>query len=236
MCGRFALDTDWTELVETFALAPTNRAPQVEPRFNIAPTTSILVVRPAHDDAEKGRAAAHARWGLWPRWVKDPNDFPTIINARAETAADKPSFRGAMRHGRVLVPASGFYEWQARGKGQRKQPFYIRPRSGGLVAFGGLMEVWQGPDGEEVPTAAIVTTGPNGTFGALHDRMPLVVPRERWNVWLDAKRTHAQEVEDMLVPPADDFWEAVPVSTAVSRVGNEGQELIEPLEGVDAPF
>lgn len=236
MCGRFALDTDWNEMVETFAIAPTNRAPEVEPRFNIAPTTPILVVRPAHDDAEKGRAATHARWGLWPRWVKDPNDFPTLINARAETAAEKPSFRGAMRHGRVLVPASGFYEWQSRGKGKPKQPFYIRPRAGGLVAFGGLFETWTGPDGDEVPTAAIVTTGPNGTFGALHDRMPLVVPEAHWTAWLDTKRSHAQEVQDMLVPPADDFWEAVPVSTRVNRPGHEGRELVEPIDGVEAPF
>ena len=236
MCGRFALDTDWVELVETFDLVRANDAPAVEPRFNIAPTQPILVVRAAYDDAAKGRQAGFVRWGLVPHWVKDPNDFPTLINARAETAFEKPSFRAAMRHGRVLVPASGFYEWQSRGKGQRKQPFYVRPRDGGLVSFGGIAERWQGPDGEEMGTGAIVTTGPNGTFGALHDRMPLVVPPERRDAWLDCKGTHAEEVQDMLVPPDEEFWEAVPVDPAVGSVRNQGAGLIEPIEGVEAPF
>ena len=236
MCGRFALESDWNELVDAFDLVRTNAAPEIEPRYNIAPTQPILVVRPAFDDAEKGREATFVRWGLVPHWVKDPNDFPTLINARAETAHEKPSFRSAMKHRRVLVPASGFYEWQSRGKGQRKQPFYLRPRDGGLVAFGGLAENWQGPDGEEMASGAIVTTGPNGTFGKLHDRMPLVVPSGHWQAWLDTKRTHPEEVRDLLVPPADDYWEAVPVDPAVGSPRNQGAGLIVPIEGVDAPF
>ena len=234
MCGRFALETDWTELVRTFDLVRSNTAPEVEPRYNIAPTQPVLVVRPAHGDPEKGRTAGFARWGLVPGWVKDPNDFPTLINARAETAHEKPSFRSAMKHGRVLVPASGFYEWQKREGG--KQPFYLRPRAGGLVAFGGLAERWTGPDGEEMESAAIVTTGPNGTFGALHDRMPLVVPEKHWVAWLDVRDTHAEQVRDLLVPPAEDFWEAVPVNRAVGNPRNQGRQLIEPVEGVEAPF
>ena len=236
MCGRFALDTDWVELVDAFDLVRSNAAPRIEPRFNIAPTQPILIVRPAYDDARKGRETGFARWGLIPSWVKDPNDFPTIINARAETAAEKPSFRAAMKHGRVLVPASGFYEWQSKGKGEPKQPFFVRPRAGGLVAFGGLAERWQGPNGEETVSAAIVTTGPNGTFGALHDRMPLVVPSAACDAWLDARRTHPEEVAELLVPPADDFWEAVPVARAVGNPRAQGPGLIERVEGVEAPF
>ena len=232
MCGRFALEADWIELVDAFDLVRVNDPPPVEPRYNIAPTQPILAVR----EAEGGRRAVFLRWGLVPPWVKDPNDFPTLINARAETAAEKPSFRSAMRHGRVLVPASGFYEWRSEGKGKPKQPFYIRPREGGLVGFGGLAERWTGPDGEEMASGAIVTTGPNGTFGKLHDRMPLVVPPDRYAAWLDVRGTVAQEVADMLVPPDEDFWEAVPVDRAVGNPRAQGPELVEEIEGVEPAF
>ena len=229
MCGRFVLEATWKELHDAFDLVRTNDPPEIAPRYNIAPTQPVLVVRPAFGDVSKGREATFARWGLMPSWVRDPADFPTLINARGETAHEKPSFRAAMRHRRVLVPASGFYEWKANGKGRPKQPYYITPRDGGVVTFGGLMEHWSGPDGDEIPSAAIVTTGPNGTFGALHDRMPYVVPPDRRDAWMDVANVTAKDASEMLVPPDEAFWQARPVGRRVGNPRVDDPHLIDPI-------
>jgi putative SOS response-associated peptidase YedK len=171
------------------------------------------------------------RWGLWPSWVKDPNDFPLLINARADGVATKNSFRNAFRRRRCLIPASGFYEWQARGKGP-KQPFWIAPpatRNTRLIAFAGVWETWLGADGSEVDTAAIITTDANSTLAPIHHRMPALIKPAEFDAWLSAD-TDSDDLMRMLEPPADDTLEAVPVSTRVNSVRNDGPELIEPVE------
>ena len=228
MCGRFVLDATPAEVIKSFDLEEVEDFP---PRFNIAPTQPILVVR--HREVPKGsnrppREALHARWGLVPSWVKDPRDFPLLINARSETAETKASFRAAMKRGRILVPASGFYEWQ-KLPGGAKQPFWVRPRGGGMVAFAGLLEE------AELRTAAIMTVDAAGPFREIHERMPVVVERNDFDRWLDPSVAPAA-VRDIPRTPDDAFWEAIPVSDAVNKVRNQGPELIEPDDSVtDGP-
>jgi putative SOS response-associated peptidase YedK len=179
--------------------------PNFPPRDDIRPTEPIGVVVVA----EGARRFRLVRWGFWPAWVKDPREFTLLINARAETAADKPSFRAAMRHGRCLVPATGFVEW--RRDGRMRTPFHVVPRSGGVVAFAGLTETWSAPDGTEVDTAAILTVDANATVGAIHDRMPAVIPPDRFAAWLDPT-TDPKAAARLLVPAPDDLFEVRPVA------------------------
>lgn len=229
MCGRFALTQKPEAVAETFGLAELEGFP---PRYNIAPSQPILVVADGEAQVrgsnETGRKAILVRWGFVPGWVKDPREFPMLINARAETAAEKPSFRAAMRHRRILVPASGFYEWhRSGGKGEKSEPFWLRPRSGGLVAFAGLMETWASPDGSEFDSAAIVTTTANAELKPIHDRMPVVIAPEDFARWLDCRTQEPRDVADLMRPAPDGLFEAIPVSDKVNRVSNAGPDLIE---------
>lgn len=232
MCGRFALTEKPEAVAETFGLAELEAFP---PRYNIAPSQPILIVTdgeaPARGANETGRRALLARWGFVPGWVKDPREFPMLINARAETAAEKPSFRAAMRHRRVLVPASGFYEWRkAEAKGGKGEPFWLRPRSGGVIAFAGLMETWASPDGSEFDSAAIVTTAANAALKSIHDRMPVVIHPEDFARWLDCRTQEPRDVAGLMRPAPEDFFEAVPISDKVNRVANTGPDLQERVE------
>ncbi len=209
-------------------------------RYNIAPTQPILVVI-SGDRQERGsnlpdRRALLVRWGFTPAWVKDPKEFPLLINARAETAIGKASFRAAMRHRRILIPASGFYEWRRPSKesGETSQPYWIRPRDGGVIAFAGLMETWASADGSEVDTGAILTTAANKTMRSIHDRMPVVIKPEDFARWLDCKTQEPREVLDLMAPVQEDFFEAIPVSDRVNKVANMGLDLQEPVT-VEAP-
>ncbi|RVO84258.1 SOS response-associated peptidase [Sinorhizobium medicae] len=228
MCGRFAFTATPEELLELFGLLEAEGFPA---RFNIAPTQPIIVVV-ASERAEPGsnlpeRKALLVRWGFTPGWVKDPRKFPLLINARAETAIEKAAFRAAMRHRRVLVPASGFYEWQRPAKGSRDaaQAFWVRPRKGGIVALAGLMETWSSADGSEVDTAAILTTGANRAVSHIHDRMPVVIQPEDFSRWLDCKSQEPRDVADLMVPAAEDYFEAIPISEKVNKVTNTGPDL-----------
>lgn len=209
MCGRFMLTATPEEVRRLFAYV---EQPNFPPRDDIRPTEPIGVVV----WAEGARRFRLVRWGFWPSWVKDPRDFSLLINARAETALDKPSFRGAMRHGRCLVPATGFVEW--RRDGTKRTPFRVMPRAGGLVAFAGLTETWSAPDGSEVDTAAILTVDADATVGAIHDRMPAVVPPERFSAWLDPA-TDAKAAAKLLAPGPDDLFvlEAMPAKAPPPR-------------------
>lgn len=222
MCGRFTLyatsqelaDGTHCELLAGF---------REERRYNIAPGQWVIVVRPE----KGGRVPDLAQWGLVPVWAKDPGAGPRPINARAEGLEAKPTFRSAFRHGRCLIPASGFYEWKVRGK--QKQPFYIRPRGGeGLFVFAGLMSTWAGPDGE-LTTCTIITITPNELMAGLHDRMPVILPAADQAAWLDPENRRAL---DLLRPCPAESMEAFAVDLAVGNPRNDGPELVRPLAGL----
>ncbi|MCV0397686.1 MAG: SOS response-associated peptidase [Rhizobiaceae bacterium] len=236
MCGRYTLTVTPVELEALFTVLEIEDFP---PRYNIAPTQPILVVAAAHGPSEPGsnlpdRRAFLVRWGLIPSWAKDPRDLPLLINARAETAADKNSFKAAMRHRRALVPASGFYEWRREG-GRTGQAYFVRPRGGGTVAFGGLWESYLAPDGSEIDTGAILTTRANAAIASIHDRMPVVVKPENYGRWLDCRTNEPREIADILEPVEPDFFEAIPISPKVNKVANTGPDIQEPIAPSSPP-
>ncbi|OQM73527.1 SOS response-associated peptidase [Manganibacter manganicus] len=231
MCGRFALTAAADQTAVFLGLAEVDAFP---PRYNIAPTQPVLMaladVPQPPGSNRPDRTAVLVRWGLIPGWVKDTRDFPLLFNARSEGAAQKASFRAAMRHRRALVPASGFYEWRKEPDGQRGkgQAYWIRPRHGGLVAFAGLMESYAEPGGSEMDTGAILTTAADADIGHIHERMPVVIEREDFARWLDCRGNEPRHVADLLKPAPPGYFEAVPVSERVNRVANTGPEIQEP--------
>ena len=219
MCGRYALHAHPDVVALQFSLA---EPPQFAPRYNIAPSAQVLAVRREKDGQAR---AAQLRWGLVPRWAKDPAIGARMNNARAETVAEKPSFRDAFRRRRCLIPASGFYEWQARDG--RKVPYYVHPAAGELFAFAGLWERWERA-GEALETCAIVTTEANETMRPIHDRMPVIVAPDDYARWLDCE--DAGDVRDLLRPCDPAQTAARRVSRAVNNARNESERLIEPAE------
>jgi len=235
MCGRFSLTATPEEVTEFLALLETDGFPA---RYNIAPTQPILAVIAGEQGLPSSnlpaRRAMLIRWGLTPSWVKDPKEFPLLINARAETAIEKASFRAAMRHRRILIPASGFYEWRRPPKdsGEKSQAYWVRPKHGRLVAFAGLMETWASADGSEVDTGAILTTAANPAFASIHDRMPVVIAPEDFDRWLDCKTQEPRHVADLMKTPDEDMFETVAVSDLVNKVANMGPDLQAPMTGL----
>jgi putative SOS response-associated peptidase YedK len=221
MCGRYTLVSNPEAIRALFRYAG---QPNFPARYNIAPTQPIAVVRLF----EGRREFALLRWGLIPSWVKEPRTFSLLFNARGESVLEKPAFQSAMRYRRCLIPFDGFYEWRQRGK--RKQPYYIRARNGGPMAFAGLWESWMGPNGEEMETAAIVTTTANRQLAPLHHRMPVIVPPEGFDLWLDHRNVDAETAATLIAPAREDLLEAYPVSEAVNRVANDSAVLIEQVE------
>jgi putative SOS response-associated peptidase YedK len=219
MCGRFTLATSGEQLATQFALA---EAPQLAPRYNIAPTQPIAVVRAT----DGGRELVLLRWGLVPVWANDPSIGSRMINARAETAAVKPAFRTAMRRRRCLIPADGFYEWQTLPSG--KQPFYFHRGDGAPFAFAGLWEHWNSPDGTPLESCTILTTAANELLRPIHDRMPVIIDPADYARWLDPGLHDPAALEDLLAPHDDAAMAAHPVSRAVNRVANDGPALIAP--------
>jgi len=222
MCGRFSIYATSQELADG-TLCALLAGFREERRYNIAPGQWVIVVRPEREE----RVPALAQWGLVPSWAKDPQAGPRPINARAEGLEAKPTFRGAFRHGRCLVPASGFFEW--KGQGGRKQPYFIRPRGGeGLFVFAGLFSTWAGPDGE-LATCTLITTTANALMAELHDRMPVILSRADQAAWLDPGNPQAA---DLLRPCPAEGMEAFPVGAAVGNPRNDGPELVSPLPGL----
>jgi putative SOS response-associated peptidase YedK len=179
------------------------------------------------------REFALVRWGLIPAWVDDPKGFSLLINARGESVNDKPAFRNAMKRRRCLFPADGFYEWMTEG--QTKRPYLAKPRAGGPIAFAGLWENWIGPNGEEMETAAIVTTQANHTMGAVHHRAPVIVAQEAFDFWLDCNKVDATTAAALFVPAPEALMEVHEISPAVNKVANDSPELLKPYSSDLAP-
>ena len=222
MCGRFAF---YSPAEAAAALFGASASLDVAPRYNIAPTQDIAAIR---SDKAGNRELAMLRWGLVPSWAKDPAIGNRMINARAETAATKPAFRSAFRDRRSLVLADGFYEWQKVERA--KQPFYIRMRDGRPFAFAGLWEEWDGPNGETVDSCTILTTEPNDVVRAVHDRMPVILARKEYSVWLDPQDREVDKLQSLLQPYPPDQMEAYPVSKRVNNPANEGPACVAPLQ------
>lgn len=233
MCGRFALTATPDKTAAFLGLAELEDFPA---RYNIAPTQPVLMAlagpQREHGSNLPDRQAMLVRWGLIPAWVKDTREFPLLINARSEGVLGKASFKTAMRHRRALVPASGFYEWRQSG-GAKGQPYWIRPKQGGLIAFAGLIETYAEPGGSEMDTGAILTTRANAAIAHIHDRMPVVIEERDFSRWLDCRTQEPRDVLDLLEPAEPDFFEAIPVSDLVNKVANIGPEIQE--RGIVSP-
>ena len=221
MCGRFTLFEPDKILAREFGISG---IPSLSPRYNIAPSQPVAAVRTA--PAGTGRELALLRWGLIPSWSKDPSIGNRLINARAETVHEKPSFRNAFRKHRCLIPASGFYEWQRQERG--KQPFYIRMRNGHPFAFAGLWDRWEGPDGT-LETCTILTTTANAALAPIHDRMPVILPPGEYARWLDPSLKDTDSLAPLLVPFPPVEMLAFPVSTRVNAPSSDDEGCIAPL-------
>lgn len=220
MCGRFTLTADREQLEERFSFQATSLA--VTPHYNIAPSQPVLAVIGAEE-----RRGGFLRWGLIPSWAKDPSIGDRMINARAETAAEKPSFRRALQKRRCLVLADGFYEWKKEGKS--KTPMYIRLQSHQPFGFAGLWETWQSPDGAKIHSCTILTTEPNALMAPIHHRMPVILSREGEAVWLDRAVETPEQLLPLLAPYPAEAMEAYAVSTAVNSPRNDTPGCIAPL-------
>ena len=221
MCSRSSLTSPPEAVRAYFGYRDT---PNFPARFNIAPTQPVAVVV---RDKEGLRGFRLMRWGLLPSFVKDPKRFPTLINARAEDAREKPSFRNAMRYRRCLVPADGFYEWTGP-KGKRR-PFLLRPRDPRLIAFAGLYERWRNGTGDEIDTVAILTCPANRIIAPLHDRMPVVLAHQDFDAWLDVKGTAPEAALALLRPAPDDLFEAIEMHPKINNSKRDEPGIQEPL-------
>ena len=223
MCGRYELHSHPAAIALAFGLA---HPPDVQARYNIAPMTDVPIVRVATDGH---RELVRMRWGLVPRWAKDPSIGARMINARAETLETKPAFRNALKWHRCLLPADGFYEWKAVAAG--KQPYRIGMKDGELFALAGLTERWLSPEGEVLDTCTIVTTPANPLIRPLHDRMPLIIAPEDYARWLDRS---VEDVTDLLSPYPASAMAFHPVSTRVNAVKNDDPSIIDAVEAAPA--
>ena len=224
MCGRFTLRTPASDVAKQFGLL---EVPPFEPRFNVAPSQPVAAVRQTPGESAPRRQWAWLRWGLVPSWAKDPGVGNRLINARAETAAEKPAFRAALRRRRCLVAADGFYEWQHTG--QRKQPFYFHLRDQRPFGFAGLWETWQGPEASPIETCTVLTTEANELVRPIHDRMPVIVAPADYDLWLDPAVEEPAELSRLWGPYPAGEMAAYPVSTRINSPANEDPRCIEPL-------
>jgi putative SOS response-associated peptidase YedK len=246
MCGRYASSRQPEDLVEEFEIRNAD-LPRLEPDYNVAPTKEVYAVveRPARGDGDHAEAEAERQlrvltWGLVPFWAKDPSVGNRMINARMETVTEKPAYRRAFEKRRAILPADGYFEWYPTeertlaGK-PRKQPYFIRPTDGGVLAMAGLYEIWRDPAKDEDDpsrfrwTCTVLTTSAEDSLGHIHDRMPLMLTRDRYDEWLDPTQHDRDDLLALLQPAAPGRLEAFPVSTLVSNVKNNGPELVVPL-------
>ncbi len=248
MCGRYASSRRPEDLVEEFEIEQSEVKETLAPDYNVAPTKEVYAVleRPPSKEKERPpqRQLRVLSWGLVPSWAKDPSIGNRLINARMETVDEKPAFRKAFASRRCLLPADGYYEWytsqqepdeSGRKVRPKKQPFFIHPADGSVLAMAGLYEIWRDPTRDDDDparfrwTCTVLTTSAEDELGHIHDRMPLLVEKDRYAAWLDPTVSSAEQLRSLLVPAAPGRLEAYPVSTMVNNVKNNGAELVEPL-------
>ena len=223
MCGRYTLKTAPEIVAEQFQL---EQLLVTQPRYNVAPSQLVACIRTNPDSVT--REGVFLRWGLIPTWAKDPKIGMQLINARAETVAEKPAFRSAFRHRRCLVLADGFYEW--RREGRSKQPYFIRFRDERPFAFGGLWERWEKSEGSPLETCAMMTTEPNAVLEPIHNRMPVILNPKDYDLWLDPRRKDPAELSSLLQPCPPDEMVAVPVSLRVNNPKHDDPKCLERVE------
>ena len=224
MCGRYAITLPPEAMRSFFRYL---EQPNFPARYNIAPTQPVPILRRSRD--AEGNDARHfvlVRWGFLPGFVKDPKEFPLVINARSETLAEKPSFRNALKRRRCIFIADAFYEWRRPAGGKRKgappsEPFLIRRQDGDPMALAGLWETWTGPNGEETDTACIITTSANAAVAAIHDRMPVILEPRDFDRWLDCDETEPADFAKLMKPADEDILEFTPIGTDVNKTAND---------------
>ena len=226
MCGRFVLQASPQQLQHHFNL---NEEPRAAPRYNIAPTQAVLGVRANPYSASSEREATFLHWGLVPFWAKDPQIGRRMINARSETAAQKPSFRAAFKYRRCIVPADGFYEWKKESG--HKQPYLIGLKAGGVFGMAGLWERWE-QDGSVIESCTLLTTEPNDLLADIHNRMPVILEPQDYDEWLDQSVQKADTLLHLMRPFSDTDMQVVPVSTLVNNPRNEDPACITPVANV----
>ncbi|MEW2297617.1 SOS response-associated peptidase [Streptomyces sp. NPDC006743] len=241
MCGRYVSTRGPEELARHFGVSRWNPEQTLEPSWNVAPTDGVWAVLERPPRGERATAAARRelrvlRWGLVPSWAKDVSTGARLINARVETVHEKPAFRRAFAARRCLLPADGFYEWQPAGTGggrTRKQPYFIHPHDGTVMALAGLYEYWRDPSVKDdddpaawLTTCTVITTDATDATGRIHPRMPLALAPERYDAWLDPGRRDPGGLRELLAPPADGQLDVRPVSPAVNDVRNNGPDLL----------
>ena len=229
MCGRIVAATPVSVLAEQFLVADV-RAAELEARYNVAPTDDVVAVAAT----PAGRRLGTLSWGLVPNWAEAPAPGRRMVNLRSERLADRPGFRRTLQRRRCVVPADGFYEWRAASSDRPRQPFLIRARDGRALALAGLWDVWRDPaqpDADPLRTCTVLTTDPNDVVRPLHDRMPVVLPPDACDVWLDPSVTDVDRLVALCRPCPPELLQAWPVSTAVNSVRNDGPHLVEPVPG-----
>lgn len=224
MCGRFTLRAPASVIAEQFSLFD---LPSLSPRYNIAPTQTVAVVRQVGEAGGAGRELVNLRWGLIPHWAKDPAIGNRMINARSESVAEKPAYRTALRRRRCLVAADGFYEWQPGGR--RKQPHFIHMKDDRPFGFAGLWETWEGPENSYIESCTIITTDANALMAPIHDRMPVIVDPKDYGLWLDTSVQDPAPILPLLRPFQGDLLVAEPVGTRVNSPANDDAACIAPL-------
>lgn len=222
MCGRFTLTADPAQLQDSFggAIFPAKFAP----RFNIAPSQPLLAI--PNDGVN---TATFFIWGLIPMWAKDPSIGSRLINARGETVAEKPSFRGSFKYKRCLILADGFYEWKANPGAKTKTPYFIHMKDRKPFAFAGLWDSWESPDGSSIKTCTIITTEPNELMAPIHNRMPVILHTRNYAKWLDPSPQTPDNLLPLIQPFPADNMSAHPVSTLVNKPANDSAELVVPV-------
>jgi len=222
MCGRFSQSKSAETIAQVFQV---NNVPPLTPRYNIAPTQQIQTILQNAEQSQREFQMLH--WGLIPSWAKDPKMGARMINARAETVTEKPSFRAAFKQRRCLILADGFYEWQQQEK--KKQPFYFRMNDEHPFAFAGLWEHWKSGDGEVINSCTILTTEPNDLMRPVHNRMPVIIDPKDYDLWLDTEVKTPELLQPLLHPYSAEEMTAYPVSTKVNKPVNDSAELINSL-------